>query len=99
MFTHHHHSSNPEEHNVKSSDKNLEQFRNFTNKLYNASNFLSLNVDTFPDLKDINIQTPLGLYMQSRLSDAIDEVRTTLDAYKFNEAASVIYKFVWNGVS
>ena len=41
---------------IKLGEKNLEQFRNFTNKLYNASNFLSLNVDTFPDLKDINIQ-------------------------------------------
>ncbi len=81
---------------IKLGAKNLEQFRNFTNKLYNASNFLQLNVDTFPDLKDIEIKTPLGIYMQSRLSDAIDEVRNTLDTYKFNEAASTLYKFVWN---
>jgi valyl-tRNA synthetase len=81
---------------IKLGAKNLEQFRNFTNKLYNASNFLQLNVDTFPDLKDIQIKTPLGIYMQSRLSDAVDEVRTTLDTYKFNEAASTLYKFVWN---
>ncbi len=81
---------------IKLGAKNLEQFRNFTNKLYNASNFLQLNVDTFPDLKDIEIKTPLGLYMQSRLSDAIDDLRGTLDTYKFNEAASVLYKFVWN---
>jgi valyl-tRNA synthetase len=81
---------------IKLGAKNLEQFRNFTNKLYNASNFLQLNVDTFPDLKDCEIKTPLGIYMQSRLSDAVDEVRTTLDTYKFNEAASILYKFVWN---
>ena len=80
---------------IKLGEKNLEQFRNFTNKLYNASNFLSLNVDTFPDLKDINIQTPLGLYMQSKLSHAVDEVRNSLDSYKFNEAASTLYRFVW----
>ncbi|QKF76766.1 valine--tRNA ligase [Arcobacter defluvii] len=80
---------------IKLGAKNLEQFRNFTNKLYNASNFLALNVDTFPDLKDIEIKTPLGLYMQSKLSDAIDEVRGALESYKFNEAASVLYRFVW----
>ncbi|MFY4861199.1 class I tRNA ligase family protein, partial [Aliarcobacter butzleri] len=80
---------------IKLGAKNLEQFRNFTNKLYNASNFLALNVDTFPDLKDIEIKSPLGLYMQSRLSDAIDEVRGALESYKFNEAASVLYRFVW----
>lgn len=81
---------------IKLGAKNLEQFRNFTNKLYNASNFLQMNVDTFPDLKDINIKTPLGLYMQSKLSTAVDELRAALETYKFNEAASILYKFVWN---
>ena len=81
---------------IKLGAKNLEQFRNFTNKLYNASNFLQLNVDTFPDLNDIEIKTPLGIYMQSKLSDTVDELRVALDTYKFNEAASVLYKFVWN---
>ncbi|RBQ27684.1 valine--tRNA ligase [Arcobacter sp. CECT 9188] len=80
---------------IKLGAKNLEQFRNFTNKLYNASNFLSLNVETFPDLKDITIKTPLGLYMQSRLSHAVDEVRNSLESYKFNEGASTLYRFVW----
>ncbi|RXJ65577.1 valine--tRNA ligase [Halarcobacter ebronensis] len=80
---------------IKLGAKNLEQFRNFTNKLYNASNFLSLNVATFPDLKGIEIKTPLGLYMQSRLSVAVNEVRETLESYKFNEAASILYRFVW----
>ncbi|MFX4243393.1 class I tRNA ligase family protein, partial [Aliarcobacter butzleri] len=59
------------------------------------SNFLSLNVETFPDLKDITIKTPLGLYMQSRLSHAVDEVRNSLESYKFNEGASTLYRFVW----
>ncbi|MEA3289803.1 MAG: valine--tRNA ligase, partial [Campylobacterota bacterium] len=81
---------------IKLGAKNLEQFRNFTNKLYNASNFLQLNVDTFPDLKDIEIKTALGKYMQSRLSHAVENVRGTLEAFKFNEAASELYKFVWN---
>lgn len=81
---------------IKLGAKNLEQFRNFTNKLYNASNFLQLNVDSFRDLKDIEVKTSIGLYMQSRLSKAVKEVRKNLDVYKFNEAASVLYKFVWN---
>jgi len=80
---------------IKLGAKNLEQFRNFTNKLYNATNFLQLNVDTFADLEDIEIKTPLGKYMQSRLSHAVDEVRESLEAFKFNESASVLYKFVW----
>ncbi|MDD2452103.1 MAG: class I tRNA ligase family protein, partial [Sulfurovum sp.] len=81
---------------IKLGAKNLEQFRNFTNKLYNATNFLQMNVDTFADLKDIEVKTPLGKYMQSRLAKAVEEVRETLETYKFNEAASNLYRFVWN---
>ena len=33
--------------------------------------------------------------MQSKLSHAVDEVRNSLDSYKFNEAASTLYRFVW----
>lgn len=80
---------------IKLGEKNLEQFRNFTNKLYNATNFLQLNIEKFDDLSDIKVQTPLGLYMQSRLSTAVSEVRDALESYKFNEAASIIYRFVW----
>jgi len=33
--------------------------------------------------------------MQSRLSHAVEDVREALEAFKFNEAASILYKFVW----
>ncbi len=80
---------------IKLGKKHLEIYRNFTNKLYNASNFLQLNVEKFDDLKDITIKTPLGLYMQSRLARAVVEVRDALECYKFNEAATTLYRFVW----
>jgi valyl-tRNA synthetase len=81
---------------IKLGAKNLEQFRNFTNKLYNASNFLQLNVDKFKDLENIEVVTPLGKYVQHRLSHAVDDIRLAIDEYRFNDAASSLYKFVWN---
>jgi len=81
---------------IKLGKKHLELYRNFTNKFYNAANFLQLNHDTFPDLKDIEISTPLGKYMLSKLATATSEVRINLDTYKFNEAAASLYRFVWN---
>jgi len=81
---------------IKLGAKNLEQFRNFTNKLYNASNFLQLNVDTFSDLSECEIKTPLGEYMLSRLSRAVEDIRRAIEEYRFNDAASSLYKFVWN---
>ena len=81
---------------IKLSAKRLEESRNFTNKLYNASRFLQLNVDNFADLNDINITTPLGRYMLSRFNVAVNETRRNLDEYRFNDAATVLYRFLWN---
>jgi valyl-tRNA synthetase len=81
---------------IRMSPKKLELNRNFTNKLYNAAKFLQMNVETFPDLKSFCVETPLGKYMLSRLNQATKEVREALDEYKFNDAATVIYRFIWN---
>ncbi len=81
---------------IRMSTEKLEQNRNFTNKLYNASKYLQMNVDTFPDLGGFCLDTELGKYMASRLNFATKEVRAYLDEYKFNDAALVLYKFIWN---
>lgn len=81
---------------IRMSTQKLEINRNFTNKLYNAAKFLQMNVDTFPDLDGFCMDTPLGKYMVSRLNVATKEVRTAMDEYKFNDAATVLYRFIWN---
>ena len=55
-----------------------------------------MNVDIFPDMKGFCVDTELGKYMMSRLNVATKEVREALDEYKFNDAATVIYRFIWN---
>ena len=81
---------------IRMSTEKLEQNRNFTNKLYNATKYLQMNVDTFPDMAGLCIETDLGRYMMSRLNYATREVRANLEEYKFNDAALVMYRFLWN---
>jgi valyl-tRNA synthetase len=81
---------------IRMSEEKLELNRNFTNKLYNASKYLQMNVDIFPDLTGFCVESDLGRYMMSRLNFATKEVRAYLDEYKFNDAALVMYKFLWN---
>jgi valyl-tRNA synthetase len=81
---------------IRLSVEKLEQSRNFTNKLFNASRFLQMNQTTFEDLNPANITTDLGRYMLSRYNTAVKETRDFLDAYRFNDAASVLYRFLWN---
>ena len=80
---------------IRLSKDKLGLYRNFTNKLYNASRFLLLNHEKFDDLKDIEIKTDLGRYMLSRFTLATKEVRTNIDSYRFNDAAMSLYRFFW----
>jgi len=80
---------------IKLSEEKLEQSRNFTNKLFNAANYLQLNHDTFADLDPENIETPLGRYMFSRFNLAVKETREYMDIYRFNDAATTLYRFLW----
>jgi len=81
---------------IKLGEKNLENSRNFLNKLYNAAKYLQLNHEKFEDLDNIEIKTPLGKYMNSRFSACVKESRAALDSYRFNDACSVIYRFLWS---
>ncbi len=80
---------------IKLSKDKLELSRNFTNKLYNAARFLLLNSDKFEDLDKIEIKSDLGRYMLSRFKNAVKEVRGNLDLYRFNDAATALYRFLW----
>ncbi len=81
---------------IKMGKKNIEIYRNFSNKLYNAAKFLLMNVDKFEDLANTKIQTELGKYMLTRLRVATKEVRENLDNYRFNDGATILYRFIWN---
>lgn len=81
---------------IRLSEEKMVLVRNFTNKLYNASKFLLLNADNFPNFDENNIKTELGRYMLSRFKSCVNSLRSNLDAYRFNDAANDIYKFLWD---
>ena len=81
---------------VRLSDDKLLIYRNFVNKLYNASKFLLLNSPKFDDLNENLVKTELGKYMLSRFKACVNSVRANLDSYRFNDAATDLYKFFWD---
>ncbi|NDJ26399.1 valine--tRNA ligase [Campylobacter sp. MIT 12-8780] len=81
---------------IRLSNDKLMQIRNFTNKLYNATNYLLLNEKSFAELEKIELKSELGLYMQSRLEACIKELRANLEQYRFNDAANTLYRFFWD---
>lgn len=81
---------------IRLSEEKLILVRNFTNKLYNAHKFLLLNASKFDDLSQCEIKTELGKYLLSRFNECVKCVRENLENYRFNDAATAIYKFLWD---
>ena len=81
------------------SKERLEIGRNFMNKLWNACRFISMNKpDNWVDGYS-NDETDLKLpdkWILSRLNRAIINYNKRIDQFHFNEAAKILYDYVWN---
>ena len=83
---------------IKLADERIEGYRNFTNKLWNASRFALINLPQFDFSKTTVDRDDLDMadkWILSRMNRTIDATRTALDGYRFNEAAAAMYQFIW----
>ena len=83
--------------------KRLEGYRNFCNKIWNASRYVLMNAqgengdeDCGQDNSDDYRLTLADRWIVSRLQQAETEVTTAIDNYRFDLAAQALYDFVWN---
>ncbi|MFA5085909.1 MAG: valine--tRNA ligase, partial [Candidatus Omnitrophota bacterium] len=84
------------------SENKFELGRNFANKLWNASRFILMNlkeeeiaVDLCVFFKESELALP-ERWILSRLYSNLSDVERCLGEYKFNEAANIIYEFIWH---
>ena len=77
--------------------KRVEGYRNFCNKIWNASRFIKMNTNDF-ELLEINDAEghPIDQWIQSKFAETIDEVEKQFSQYRFDLAATAMYEFVWN---
>jgi valyl-tRNA synthetase len=78
------------------SEKRVEGYRHFINKLWNAARFTLMNLDRRQEIPAAGRLSLADRWILSRLSRVTGEVRQTLDAYRFNDAAAALYGFVWH---
>jgi valyl-tRNA synthetase len=84
---------------VKLSTDRIGGYRNFCNKLWNASRFTLMNLEGFdPSGIDLNAHelSDADRWILTRLEEASRQTNSALDDYKFNEAASTLYAFTWH---
>ena len=82
---------------VKLSEDRIEGYRHFVNKIWNSSRFvlMSLNEDNGSGVKPAERSLP-DRWIITRLGKVSDEIGQALDDYRFNDAASLCYQFVWH---
>ncbi len=81
---------------IKLSEKRIEGYRNFINKLWNAARLTLMHVTDKPADIDPSILGLADRWMLSRLKKVAYRVAEAIDGYHFNTAANEIYQFVWH---
>jgi len=85
---------------VRISEKRVQGYRFFINKIWNAGRFVLTNLgpDFDPD-KVARRDLKLGIadkWILTELNRAVIATRDALDSYRFNDAAETIYHFTWH---
>lgn len=78
--------------------KRLEGYRNFCNKLWNASRFVLMNTED-QDCGFAGGEQVLSLadrWIRSEFNRTVKAYREALDTYRFDIAANLLYDFTWN---
>ncbi|WP_168415744.1 valine--tRNA ligase [Erwinia amylovora] len=78
--------------------KRLEGYRNFCNKLWNASRFVLMNTEDH-DCGFNGGELALSLadrWILAEFNRTVKAYREALDSYRFDIAANILYEFTWN---
>jgi valyl-tRNA synthetase len=88
---------------VKLDPARIAGYRNFGTKLWNATRFAEMNgaLDANqcqPDFSPESATLTVNRWVLTELSATTAEITRQIEAYRFNDAASAAYRFVWNTV-
>jgi valyl-tRNA synthetase len=76
----------------------VEGYRNFCNKIWNATRFVLMNTEDF-DTGNTGGELKLSVFDQwiwSSLKDTVQSVETAIGQYRFDIASQHLYEFTWN---
>ncbi len=78
------------------SEKRIDGYQAFSNKIWNASRFVLMNLKSeHPEVREADLSLA-DRWIRSRMNAVTAALDASLGQYKFNEAAHLIYHFVWH---
>ncbi|MGO8833376.1 MAG: valine--tRNA ligase [Roseiarcus sp.] len=82
---------------IKLSTARVEGYRNFATKLWNAARFAELNgCRRVAGFDPAAAGGKLNRWILGETAKAVDEAARAIEAFRFNDAANAVYRFVWN---
>ena len=84
---------------IKLAPERIEGYRNFANKIWNASRFVMMNLEEgfTPNSELLTPDSSLAdRWIVSRLNAVVKDVEAALADYRFNDVASALYHFTWH---
>jgi valyl-tRNA synthetase len=84
---------------IKFNEKRVEGYRLFLNKIWNVARFISMNSEEGEEAAFNKEEKHLSLadrWILSRLSTVCSDVNRSLEDYRFNDSASILYQFMWH---
>ncbi|MBG0796363.1 valine--tRNA ligase [Methylocystis sp. L43] len=82
---------------IKLSTQRVEGYRNFATKLWNASRFAEINgCARVPGYDPRANQITLNRWIIGEAARTTADVSAAIEAYRFNDAANAVYRFIWS---
>jgi valyl-tRNA synthetase len=82
---------------IRLTEERIEGYRNFANKIWNAARLVLTNLEGYdPALARRGTPSVADRWIKSRLTETTAQVRKAIDTYRFNDAASAVYQFLWH---
>jgi valyl-tRNA synthetase len=87
----------PDQQNIPFGERDVEASRHFGNKIWNAARLVLSQHDGGPPLLPTeDRRTPVDRWILSRHEACRAEVDGSLEAYRFDEAARALHRFIWS---
>jgi valyl-tRNA synthetase len=84
-------------HDIRLGPHDVENNRNFATKLWNAARFAEINgCVTVEGFDPKSVHETINRWIAHETAKTASELTVAIEAYKFNDAAAAIYRFVWN---
>ncbi|MEC9074500.1 MAG: valine--tRNA ligase, partial [Pseudomonadota bacterium] len=81
---------------VKLSESRVQGYRNFGTKIWNASRFCEMNdINNFNSFDKNSLEYPLNIWILNEFVEMQSQLEKNLAEYRFNDAANIIYQFIW----